>query len=84
MLGLFFQASMATIQHGMAARSAETAIGPGKPLIEPVSIEAGAGSATFALTRVDVDREVAEQIAVVQELLPALAEVAAAGCGGLR
>ena len=32
----------------------------------------------------EVDREVAEQIASVDELLPALVGVAAAHCGGLR
>ena len=32
----------------------------------------------------EVDREVAGQIAAVDELLPALAGVAAAHCGGLR
>jgi histidine ammonia-lyase len=32
----------------------------------------------------DTDREVSEQITAVDELLPALAEVAAARCGGLR
>jgi histidine ammonia-lyase len=32
----------------------------------------------------NVDREVAEQIASVDELLPALVGVAAAHCGGLR
>jgi histidine ammonia-lyase len=34
--------------------------------------------------RMDVDREVAEQITAVDGLLPSLAEVAAAACGGLR
>jgi histidine ammonia-lyase len=34
--------------------------------------------------RMDVDREVAEQITAVDGLLPSLAEVAAAHCGGLR
>ena len=32
----------------------------------------------------NVDREVAEQIAIVEELLPALVEVAGARCDGLR
>ena len=32
----------------------------------------------------DVDREVSEQIIAVDELLPALVDVAAAKCGGLR
>jgi histidine ammonia-lyase len=32
----------------------------------------------------EVDREVAEQIAITGGLLPSLVEVAAAGCGGLR
>jgi hypothetical protein len=32
----------------------------------------------------NVDREVAEQIASVSGLLPALVEVAGARCGGLR
>jgi histidine ammonia-lyase len=32
----------------------------------------------------NVDREVAEQIATVEGLLPALVEVAVARCGGLR
>jgi hypothetical protein len=32
----------------------------------------------------NVDREVAEQIASVDGLLPALVDVAAAHCGGLR
>jgi hypothetical protein len=32
----------------------------------------------------NVDREVAEQIAIVEGLLPALTEVAGARCGGLR
>src|SRR5215470_4301206 len=37
-----------------------------------------------AVPMMDVDREVAEQIAIVEELLPALVEVADARCGGLR
>jgi hypothetical protein len=32
----------------------------------------------------DVDREVAEQTATIDELLPALVDVAGARCGGLR
>jgi histidine ammonia-lyase len=34
--------------------------------------------------RMDVDREVAEQTATIDELLPTLVEVADARCGGLR
>ncbi len=37
-----------------------------------------------AVPMMNVDREVAEQIAIVEGLLPALAEVAGARCGGLR
>src|SRR5487761_2548568 len=37
-----------------------------------------------AVPRMDVDREVAEQIASIDGLLPSLVEVAGAGCGGLR
>jgi histidine ammonia-lyase len=37
-----------------------------------------------AVPMMNVDREVAEQIAIVEGLLPALAEVAAVRCGGLR
>jgi hypothetical protein len=32
----------------------------------------------------DVDREVAEQTAIIDELLPTLVEVAGARCAGLR
>jgi len=37
-----------------------------------------------AVPMMNVDREVAEQIAIVDGLLPALVDVAAAHCGGLR
>jgi histidine ammonia-lyase len=37
-----------------------------------------------AVPVMDVDREVAEQIAEVEGLLPTLVEVAGARCGGLR
>jgi histidine ammonia-lyase len=37
-----------------------------------------------AVPMMDVDREVAEQIAIIDGLLPALVDVAAAHCGGLR
>jgi histidine ammonia-lyase len=37
-----------------------------------------------AVPMMDVDREVSEQIAVVEELLPALVEVAGTRCDGLR
>jgi hypothetical protein len=37
-----------------------------------------------AVPMMNVDREVAEQIAIVEGLLPALAEVADARCGGLQ
>ena len=37
-----------------------------------------------ALPMMNVDREVAEQIAIIDGLLPALVDVAAAHCGGLR
>jgi histidine ammonia-lyase len=54
--------------------------------IAPPSVPVAAAHAVVRahVDRMDVDREVAGQIAAVDALLPEICEAAAAGCGGLR
>ncbi len=61
----------------------------GVDLRAEIAVPGAASAAVHTLIRervprMDVDREVAEQIAAVDELLPELCRTAAASCGGLR